>query len=199
MIEFACCELLALQPQKNMNHAYTATLIFSLLCAAGTVAAQGSADTASGVAACAAIESTTARLECFDALAKSTSADGAATAAPRTAPPQPAGTASQAEPSVGAAASVPQANSTKSVSRREARAAEQQELEVTGEVAAVREILPGRIEVTLTNGQVWRQTNSDRYNLLVGHEVRIYPTGFGQYFRLSSKELRSFIQVEQVH
>ena len=69
---------------------------------------------------------------------------------------------------------------------------------MTGQVAAVREILPGRIEVTLTNGQVWRQTNSDRYNLLVGHEVRIYPTGFGQYFRLSSKELRSFIQVERV-
>ena len=90
------------------------------------------------------------------------------------------------------------ADSTNEVSRREAREAERQAHEVTGQVAAVREILPGRIEVTLTNGQVWRQTNSDRYNLLIGHEVRIYPTGFGQYFRLSSKELRSFIQVERV-
>jgi hypothetical protein len=182
-----------------MNHAYTATVVVSLLCAARTVAAQGSEDTASRVAACAVIESTTARLECFDALAKGTSAAGAATAAPRAAPPQPAASASQAESSVGAAASVPQADSTKPASRREARAAERQDLEVTGEVAAVREILPGRIEVTLTNGQVWRQTDSDRYNLLVGHEVRIYPTGFGQYFRLSSKELRRFIQVERVN
>jgi len=181
-----------------MNHAYTATLVVSLLCAARTVAAQGSDDTASRVAACAAIESTDARLECFDALAKRSSADGAATAAPRAAPPQPAASASQSEPSLGAA-SVPQADSTKPISRREARAAEQQELEVTGEVAAVREILPGRLEVTLTNGQVWRQTNSDRYDLLVGHEVRIYPTGFGKYFRLSSRELRRFIQVERVH
>jgi hypothetical protein len=65
-------------------------------------------------------------------------------------------------------------------------------------VAALREIQPGRLEVTLANGQVWRQTNSDRYNLVVGHEVRIYPTPFGQYFRLSSMEARGFIQVERV-
>ena len=180
-----------------MNHAYTATLVVSLVCAARTVAAQGSDDTASGVAACAAIESTTARLDCFDELARSASADGAATAAPRTTP-QAAGSGSPAEASVGAAAGAPPADSTNEVSRREAREAERQAHEVTGQVAAVREILPGRIEVTLTNGQVWRQTNSDRYNLLIGHEVRIYPTGFGQYFRLSSKELRSFIQVERV-
>ena len=181
-----------------MHYACAPTLVVSLLCAAGTVAAQGSDDTASAVAACAAIEATAARLDCFDELARSTRAEGAAPAAPRTTPPQPAGSPSPAAPSVGAAASVPQADSTNSVSRREARAAERQEHELTGEVAAVREIQPGRIEVTLTNGQVWRQTNSDRYNLLVGHEVRIYPTGFGEYFRLSSKELRSFIQVERV-
>jgi hypothetical protein len=65
-------------------------------------------------------------------------------------------------------------------------------------VASLRELQSGRLEVTLTTGQIWRQTNSDRYNLLVGHEVRIYPTGFGQYFRLSSTEARGFIQVERV-
>ena len=156
------------------------------------VAAQGSVATASGIAACAAIESALARLDCFDELARRASADDSAT------PPPPAESASPVDPSVVAAATAPQADSTKPVSRREARAAEQQQHELTGQVAAVREILPGRIEVTLTNGQVWRQTNSDRYNLLVGHEVRIYPTGFGQYFRLSSTALRSFIQVERV-
>ena len=65
-------------------------------------------------------------------------------------------------------------------------------------VAALRAIQPGRVEVTLANGQVWRQTYSDSYNLLVGHEVKIYPSGFGQYFRLSAPELRGFIQVERV-
>jgi hypothetical protein len=150
-------------------NACNTTLVASLLCAAGIVAAQDSDEVSSGVAACAAIESAVARLDCFDDLARSTRA-----------------------------ANAPPADSMNRVSRRDARAAQRQEHEVTGRVAAVREILPGRIEVTLTNGQVWRQTNSDRYNLLVGHEVRIYPTGFGQYFRLSAKELRNFIQVERV-
>jgi hypothetical protein len=83
-------------------------------------------------------------------------------------------------------------------SRREARAADRAQRELTSTVAAVREIQPGRIEVTLENGQVWRQTNADRYDLLVGHEVKLYPTGFGQYFRLASTTLRGFIQVERV-
>jgi hypothetical protein len=65
-------------------------------------------------------------------------------------------------------------------------------------VAGIREIQPGRVEVTLANGQVWRQITSDRYNLLVGQEVRVYPSGFGQYFRLSSKASRGFIQVERI-
>jgi hypothetical protein len=65
-------------------------------------------------------------------------------------------------------------------------------------VTEVREIQPGRVEVTLANGQVWRQTFSERYNLLVGQEVRVYPSGFGQNFRLSSKASRGFIQVERI-
>jgi hypothetical protein len=65
-------------------------------------------------------------------------------------------------------------------------------------VASLREIQPGRLEVTLANGQVWRQTNSDRYNLMVGHEVKIYPTAFGEYYRLSSAKARGFIQVQRV-
>ena len=70
--------------------------------------------------------------------------------------------------------------------------------ELVSRVAALREIQPGRFEITLVNGQVWRQTNSDRYPLEIGHEVRIYSTRFGSYFRLSATELRSFVQVERI-
>ena len=156
-----------------MNHACNTTLVASLLFAGGIVAAQGSDETASGVAACAQLESASARLDCYDELARTASRNDAA-------------------------ASPPAAESTEPPSRREARATDRQEREQTGQVASIREIQPARIEVTLTNGQVWRQTNSDRYNLLVGHEVRIYPSGFGKYFRLSSPELGKFIQVERV-
>jgi hypothetical protein len=156
-----------------MNHARNTTLVVLLLSAGGIVAAQGSDDTTSGVAACARLESSSARLDCYDELARTASRNDAA-------------------------AGPPPADPTDSVSRREAKAADRQEREQTGQVASIRELQPGRIEVTLTNGQVWRQTNSDRYNLLVGHEVLIYPSGFGKYFRLSSPELGRFIQVERV-
>jgi hypothetical protein len=180
-----------------MNHVWSTALAVSLLCVAGTVAAQSRSETTDGVAACAAIESAVARLDCFDELATRAGADDGADPAPRTAPQEAADSGNGAPESSGAA-NAPPADETNRVSRREARAADRAERELTGRVAAVREIQPGRIEVTLANGQVWRQTNSDRYNLLVGHEVRLYPTGFGQYFRLSAKELRSFIQVERV-
>ena len=70
--------------------------------------------------------------------------------------------------------------------------------ELESEVSALREIQPGRLEITLANGQVWRQANSDRYRLQVGHNVRVYSTRFGRLFRLTAPALRGFIQVERV-
>jgi hypothetical protein len=159
-----------------MKQACTLTLVAALSCAVvDPAAAQPAAE--AGVAECAAIESGVARLDCFDALARQlrVTEPERVVAAPPAAP----------EP-----AARPQ--------RRDARAADREEREQVSQVAALREIQPGRVEVTLANGEVWRQTNSDRYNLLVGHEVKIYPTGFGRYFRLSSTEARGFIQVERV-
>jgi hypothetical protein len=156
-----------------MKQACNITLVAALSCAAMSLAAQPAAD--ADVAECAAIESAVARLDCFDALARrARAADPAAEQA------------------------VPAAERADLPSRRHARAAGRGEREQVSQVASLRELQSGRLEVTLTTGQIWRQTNSDRYNLLVGHEVRIYPTGFGQYFRLSSTEARGFIQVERV-
>jgi hypothetical protein len=153
-----------------MKQASTLTVVAALSCAVVRLTpAQPTVE--AGIAECAAIESAVARLDCFDALARRTRA------------------ADDLRPQ----AAVPERSS-----RREARAADRDLREHVSEVAALREIQPGRIEVTLTNGQVWRQTNSERYNLLVGHEVRVYPTGFGQYFRLTSTKARGFIQVERV-
>lgn len=175
-------------------------IVVAVVCACGTAAAQPKEP--SSLAECAAIESAVARLDCFDALARreraggapgrEARADGAPAREARSAPPQ-----SQSNESARLVPrdAVPDAARA---SRREARAAEREQHEVTSHVTALREIQPGRLEVTLANGQVWRQTNTDRYNLLVGHEVRVYPSGFGQYFRLSSKEARGFIQVERV-
>jgi hypothetical protein len=172
----------------------TAVVVSALLC--GVAVAQTSGDTAAAIEACARIADQAARLDCFDKLARpapgrsvektSSPAPPAAVAPQRTA----------AAPSTAAnTAPAPAASAT---SKREARAADRAELEVMSSITALREILPGRVEVTLANGQVWRQTHSDPYNLLVGHEVKIYPSGFGKYFRLSSTEVRGFTQVERV-
>jgi hypothetical protein len=158
-----------------MKQVCNITLVAAFSCAAMSLAAQPAAD--AGIAECAAIESAVARLDCFDALARKMRA---------------------AEPGRVVTVPPPEVERAERPSRSEGRAADRVEGEQVSQVASLRQIQPGRVEVTLTNGQVWRQTNSDRYNLLVGHEVRLYPTGFGEYFRLSSTKARGFIQVERV-
>jgi hypothetical protein len=129
------------------------------------------------IASCVGIASVLERLECFDDLARAAQAQAAATPAPASA--DRFGLPDEEERPRG---------------RREPEGVQ----EIRGEVAALREIVPGQLEITLTNGQVWRQTNSDRYALQPGFAVRIYPTRFGQYYRLTAEVLRGFVQVERI-
>ena len=177
-----------------MKQAWSTAAIFSAIC--GVAVAQSSGDTAAAIDACARIADQAARLECFDKLARPAPARSVETA-PSPAPPAAVDPQrSAAAPPVAAeTAPAPAANVP---SKREARAADRAETEVLSSVTALREIQPGRVEVTLANGQVWRQTHSDPYNLLVGHQVKIYPSGFGKYFRLTSTEVRGYTQVERV-
>jgi hypothetical protein len=69
--------------------------------------------------------------------------------------------------------------------------------EIVATVTSVNEIVPNRLQVTLDNGQVWRQTATRRYPLRAGHEVRISQANLGGY-RLSAESLGGFIRVEQV-
>lgn len=53
--------------------------------------------------------------------------------------------------------------------------------------------------ITLEQGQVWRQVISKRFNLKEGHEVRIYPTNWGDSYRLSVVDGPvGYIQVERI-
>jgi hypothetical protein len=174
-----------------MKQAWSTAVIFSAL--SGVAVAQSSGDTAAAIAACAQIKDQGARLDCFDKLAgPARGVETASSPAPPAAVDPPRSAA--APPTVVETAPAPAASVT---SKREARG-DRAQIEVMSSVTALRVIQPGRVEVTLANGQVWRQTYSDTYNLLVGHEVKIYPSGFGKYFRLTSTELRGFIQVERV-
>lgn len=52
--------------------------------------------------------------------------------------------------------------------------------------------------IRLASGQVWRQTHVRRFNLREGDEVRIYPTNWGENYRLETQRLSGFIQLERI-
>lgn len=52
--------------------------------------------------------------------------------------------------------------------------------------------------ITLENGQQWAQVENKRYRLEEGESVRIYPTGWGDDYRLAAERLSSYIQVRRI-
>jgi hypothetical protein len=70
--------------------------------------------------------------------------------------------------------------------------------EYSGVIVAIRERLPNAYVITLDNGQVWQQTEPKQYPLRPGLEVRIYPTGWGNYYRLNGLGTGTHIQVRRV-
>jgi hypothetical protein len=70
--------------------------------------------------------------------------------------------------------------------------------ELHDRIASLRTAPTGRWIVTLASGQVWHQTVTGSYSLRTGMDVRIYPTRFGNGFRLQAQDLKGFIQVERI-
>jgi hypothetical protein len=70
--------------------------------------------------------------------------------------------------------------------------------ELVDTVASLKQIQHNMWQVTLASGQVWNQMYSDAYNLKVGDVVHVYPTGFGDNFRMSAERINGFIQVKRV-
>jgi hypothetical protein len=71
--------------------------------------------------------------------------------------------------------------------------------DIVSRVTDLREVVPNAWQITLENGQVWRQTVSKHYELRPGAQVRIYSTRWGSASRLSSDTVNGYIQVERVH
>jgi hypothetical protein len=65
-------------------------------------------------------------------------------------------------------------------------------------VAAIEERQLNVALITLKSGQKWLQMISKRYPLEEGDEVRIYPSGFGDSYRLTATRMSGFIQVERI-
>lgn len=141
---------------------------------------------------CAQIQDAAERYACYD---RTTSSLRPAPAAGVSQPVQPA---APALPVLRTAPTTP-ANGPFATMNPEPEQAEPAEVvELVDKIVEVKEHVPGQLMVTLANGQVWYQTDSRRYQLRKGMEVRIYPGLFGGSWRMSSAELNSFIQVKRL-
>jgi len=70
--------------------------------------------------------------------------------------------------------------------------------ELIATVAELKELNRNRFIITLENGQTWEQMETKRFALAEGDEVRIYPTRWGNSYRLSSQSHRGYIQVQRL-
>lgn len=108
--------------------------------------------------------------------------------------------ASNAPPVAGPAAASSAAPADFGLPAEEAKDDDERPLppELNAKVAETRETVPNAYLITLDNGQVWRQTQPKYgYVLRPGYDVRIYATKI-RSFRLASKQLPGYIQVERV-
>jgi hypothetical protein len=143
------------------------------------------------------------RLACFEAQVEAARAPAAppptSAAPPATSRvPAPAARAEPAPSPPPAASST--ANAPAEFGFRERRAEPEAAAapEVRAKIAELRETVPNAFLITLDNGQVWRQTRPDPYvSMKVGHDVLISFSRFRAY-RLTSPDMRGFVQVERV-
>lgn len=70
--------------------------------------------------------------------------------------------------------------------------------EYFGTIVEVKEYLPSAYIIRLDNGQIWEQTEPKKYLLRPGLQVRIYPTRWGNRYRLTAVDSGGHIQVERL-
>jgi hypothetical protein len=161
------------------------------------------------VSDCVELEKPGERLDCFERqlegrrqstpAADAGGSPSAAASAPAPTAPAPA----PAPTREAARTAIPAPDAVETIREPRGRRARQEAAEAPGrEIVAVvtelRETVPNTWTITLDNGQVWRQTPPKFYPLRPGIEVRLYPTGWGDSYRLTVAEQKSFIQVQRV-
>jgi hypothetical protein len=165
-------------------------------------AAEKPDDLSIDVGECIKLESEHERFACYEhQVAAARRKSGDAEAAPDGGKTSRSETSARpAEPAQPAAEATKQAEAQRHRAARKHGADEDAERgeAIVGTIAVLDEIAPERYLITLSDGQVWRQTRSGLYPLRVGNRVRIYPTRWGASYRLTVEELRGFIQVDRV-
>jgi hypothetical protein len=133
--------------------------------------AQQAADTTADISRCMDIKESAERIRCYDALADEVRARKPASE-----------------------------EKVQSFGKEPARVVDSDEgrKELHDRIEELRTTPTGRWIVTLASGQVWQQSVTGSYNLRKGMDVRIFPTRFGNGYRLSAQGLKGFIQVQRI-
>jgi hypothetical protein len=159
--------------------ALTAAAIAALACG-HAVQGQESRTVTVDVAQCVDLESEAARRDCFAAQVDEVLEQRAAPASHAAEPESAAERAT--EPAMPA----------------QRQPEHQDEEEYFGTITALRERLPNAYVITLDNGQIWQQVQPEAYPLRPGLEVRIYPTNWGDSYRLIAADTGRHIQVRRI-
>lgn len=110
------------------------------------------------------------------------------------APPTAAGDQPDSSPATASTERV----ETFGISRPRVAENEEGDEELHDTVTELDEIRPNQWRIALASGQVWFQVHPKRFNLREGFPVRIYPSDWGDNFRLDTEELSGFIQVRRL-
>ena len=179
--------------------ASTVAVVAAGFCLGQAVQAQEPGSVTIDVSNCVDLAKPEERLACFEREVE----------AQRQAAPAPAANRAPPAPTVAAPAPPPEAPPREVVRtavpapvaaepRRRGRAAQPLGGEILAKVTEVRETVPNVATITLDNGQVWRQTTPKAFVLRPGMDVRLYPTKWGDSYRLTAGGPNGFIQVERV-
>lgn len=159
------------------------------------------AELAEQMRACLAEQSDAARLACYDALAA-----GVASPEPVSGPTPERVTQSQVAPEIPASsdkptAAVPADQVAETVSPAEASFGQPAEKKtpdsILAEISEIDKTAYGKLVLSLTNGQIWRQLDSKRTTLRPGDEIRITSAVSGS-FLLSKATGGTSIRVRRI-
>jgi hypothetical protein len=179
-----------------MRYSFPILLSFCLVPA---VHAQTETELRTALRECAAITNINIRVACYDALADEQDvAPAAAASPPGVQAPEQVQVPQQVQ---SPAASIPRqaapvADDFGLEAEVEPPAAEKESLVDT--VSSVTRVEPTKVQVTLANGQVWRQMVGKTFVIRAGDTVRISSTGWGEAYRLAVEGRAAFIQVKRL-
>lgn len=174
-------------PRRTRGVALVAGVFAGSIAVVASSSAQDEGLVTIDAARCLEIESPDERLACFEGEV------GEARSNPRAAPAAAAPAAAPAPPP----ASPPPAR-TVDIGNPSQRQSPDAQGEFVGSIAALSFRAPNKYLVTLDNGQIWEQQVAERYLLRVGQRVRVYPSRWGEAYRLEADDLNGFIQVTRV-